>query len=50
MHLSEDEGISSHRDTDTDVTQMTLLTQTAHSGLTARCVPVVHSVQGTPMN
>jgi len=38
MHLSEDEGISSHRDADSDATQMTLLTKTAHSGLTVHTV------------
>jgi hypothetical protein len=36
--LSEDEGISPPSDTDTDVTQMTLLTQTTHC---RPAVPVV---------
>jgi len=51
MYLSEDEGISSHRDTDADVTKMTLLTQTAHIGLTVHtvpAVPVVHKFRRDP--
>jgi len=38
MHLSEDEAISSHHDTDTGVTQITLLTHTGHRGLTVHTV------------